>query len=406
MYNQAMKKVFFFLMSVLITLYIGEFLVSRFIPQKTYSAAYQKGYNCFAKSNVTVFTLKPNCTIPFSDYDTGEEKTAHINSFGYRGREFDSLKKPGEKRILLEGDSFILGFGVGDEDVVSKRLEILLPNTTVINAGYAGGFGPDGYFLHLKNSGITLQPDITVFSVFVFNDLSDLADNEWIGVGPIGEPEMVVSKTTLVDDSGFLLPASLPLIYKIPIVRESNLGILASNGISNFSSFVKNRYERVKFALFPPVFPTGDARDSNLPGIYKSNCIFNDTCHRQTMRLYSDLYTTILASKKLVDNQFQDTKEHFIVLLIPVEFQLYPETYAKYQDSGIPKDIDKVENPNPQRRIKEMLEKEKIAYIDLLPIMRKNINRLYFVKDGHWNPEGHKVAAEALAEWIKKSFQL
>lgn len=397
-----MKKLFFITLSICLFFLLIEFLVQRLSPQNTYSVSFQKGYNCFAKSKVTVFTLKPNCMIPFTDYDTGEAKTAIINSNGYRGKEFDPIKKQTEKRILIEGDSFILGFGVGEDEVVSTQLEKLLDNSTVINAGYAGGFGPDGYYLHLKNNGVQLQPDITVFSIFVFNDLSDLADNEWIGVGPNGEPEKVMSKTTMVDESGFLLPATLPLIYRFPIIRESHLGILASKGISNLLSIAKYKYERVKFTLFPPVFPTGDARDTNLPGIYKSNCIFADTCHRQTIRLYSDLYTTILASKKIVDSQFQDTKKHFIVLLIPVEFQLYPETYAKYKDSGIPKEIDKEENPNPQRRIKEMLEKEKIDYIDLLPIMRRNKDRLYFVKDGHWNPKGHKVAAEAIAEWIKK----
>ena len=150
--------------------------------------------------------------------------------------------------------------------------------------------------------------------------------------------------------------------------------------------------------------PTGDAKDSSLPGVYMSMCIFKNNCHRKTLHLYTDLLSTILASKSLLQSESYDDKPHFVVLLIPAEFQIYPDTLYKYKsDDGIPPNSAAIENPNPQRRIKEMLDREKIPYIDLLPVFRKSKDRFYFVKDGHWNRKGHEVVAEEIVKWIKEN---
>lgn len=407
------KHIIIAIVSLFVSLVLVEFFLSRFLPQKTYSAAYKNAIACFEESDMTVFTLKPKCTFSFTDFDTEEFFSTRTNALGYRDKDFDIKKKAGEKRILFLGDSFILGFGVKDDGVVTSILEDklkksgtvnFLSGARVINAGYAGGFGPDGYYLHLKNEGMKLTPDLVVFSIFVFNDFSDMEDNEWIGVGKYGEPEKVVSKTTIVDKDGHLMPITLPLVYRIPIIRESHLAVFAQSAFKAVWAKLIHYYDRVRFKIKPPVMPTGDAKDSSLPGVYESSCIFRETCHRRTLHLYTDLFSTILASKNLLQSESYDDKPRFVVLLIPVEFQIYPDTLYKYKsDDGIPTNSAAIENPNPQRRIKEMLDWEKIPYIDLLPVFRKSKDRLYFVKDGHWNRKGHEVVAEEIVKWIKEN---
>lgn len=397
------------------SLFLAEKIVDRYLPQKTYSRAYKSANTCFQKSNVTVFTLKSDCVMKFEDYDTREIFQTKINNLGYRGEDFDPKKKPGEKRILMEGDSFILGFGVKDRDLVTTHLEnklkdagIVNPlkNAKVINAGYAGGFGPDGYFLHLKNAGINLQPDLVVFSVFVFNDFSDMADNEWYGIGEFGEPEKVVSKTTFVDDRGYLLPVAVPFIYRVPYLADSNLAVLSFDGLDKLQKLAKHYSDRIKYKVFKPEFPTGDAKDSNLPGVYISTCIFGPACHRQTLHLYTDLLATIKASQKIANRDFSDNTPHFLVLLIPAEFQVYPDTLKKFKtDDGISADSVTQADPNPQKRIKQMLDKEGIAYIDFLPVMRQNPQRLTFRDDGHWNGPGHEMAAAEIYKWILTNYK-
>ena len=408
------RRVILLSASLLFSVFAAEFILGKFYPQKTYSALYKNSISCFAKSAVTVFTLKPNCTIPFTDFDTNETIKTQTNNLGYRGSDFPIVKPPGEKRILLEGDSFILGFGVKDQDVISSQLEnqlekinktYSLAGAKVINAGYAGGFGPDGYFLHLKTAGVILKPDLVAFSVFVYNDLSDIGNDEWIGLGRWGEPEKVVSKTTTVDDGGRLIPLSIPLVYRIPLLRDSQVAVFTANTVGKIVPFIRHVYDKIRFAVRKPVTPTGEARDSNFLGAYDSFCIFGDSCHRQTMHLFSDLLTTIKASDSLINNLYKDTRPHFLVMLIPADFQLYPESLKKYNDSGIPYTAASQADPNPQRRIKEMLTKEKIPYLDLLPEFRKSTERLYFKNDGHWNRNGHQLAADLLAKWIEENYR-
>lgn len=409
------KKLLIPFVSVIVSLLIIEIVLNKYKPQKTYNRAYSDAISCFSKSDTTVFTLKPDCIINFINFDTGEKFTTRTNKLGYRGNDFSPKKKKDEKRIIFDGDSFILGFGVKDLDLITQKVEEKLKDdksknslsrARIINAGYTGGFGPDGYFLHLKNQEMFLSPDLVVFSIFVFNDFSDIQDDIWVGTGKYGEPKKVISKTTFVDNYGHLMPLDIPLVYKIPILRNSNLGILTADGLKTAGMKAKYLYERVKFKIFPPVMPTGDATDDNLPGAYESACIFGDSCHRKTLHLFSDLSSVITASNNLVQSQFDDNKMHFVVLIIPVEFQLYSDTLKKYQsDDGIPKNITVIEDPNPQKRIKGLLDSQKIPYIDLLPIMRKSKERLYFNNDGHWNSLGHSVAAEAVYNWIEENYK-
>lgn len=415
MHKDLKRRIFITVLSLFLSLFFSEKLVDSFLPQKTYSRAYKVANDCFQKSDFTVFSLKPNCKMPIQDFDTGERFTTMINSLGYRGQDFSLEKKAGEKRILIAGDSFILGYGVKDRDLVTAYTEDKLKNSNVvsrlkdakvINAGYTGGFGPDGYFLHLKNFDLKLQPDLVVFSVFVYNDFSDMADNEWYGIGEFGEPTKVVSKTITVSPEGWLLPTTIPGRYRLPVLRESNLVILAAETGSRMYSWAKHTFDVLKFKIFKPIFPTGEAKDSNLPGAFVSRCLFGELCHRQTMHLYEDLNSVIKASYKLVSDPEKGSTSRFVVLIIPAEFQIYPDTWEKYKtDDGISKELVYEENPNPQKRLKEMLSAENIPYIDLLPIMRAQKERIYFENDGHWNAKGHEVAAEAIYQWILRNYQ-
>ena len=94
-----------------------------------------------------------------------------INSKGLRDGELSYKKTEDSKRVLLLGDSFVVGFEVGQEKVIDKRLEEYLSsygNFEVINAG-TRGYGTDQAYLYLKTEGYKYDPDIIIY-VFVSND--------------------------------------------------------------------------------------------------------------------------------------------------------------------------------------------------------------------------------------------
>jgi lysophospholipase L1-like esterase len=96
---------------------------------------------------------------------------APFNSLGYRGREINPQKAPGEVRILAVGDSNTLGWlGAGDFNWpahLDERLAAKNHRVVVMNAGVYGYTSFQG--LRRLEQSLALQPDLVLVS-FGWND--------------------------------------------------------------------------------------------------------------------------------------------------------------------------------------------------------------------------------------------
>jgi len=115
-----------------------------------------------------VYELVPNCK------RMARGKKVTINSYGMRGDEPVSSGKTPVRRIIVVGDSFTFGFGVGDEETYSKLLEDRLneiptePRTEVLNLGVSGYSTRDeALVIHYK--GLSWDPDLVIIG-YVLND--------------------------------------------------------------------------------------------------------------------------------------------------------------------------------------------------------------------------------------------
>jgi len=98
----------------------------------------------------------------------------NTNSKGVRGkREYPYRKDPQKTRILLIGDSFTFGEGLSDEETFGARLQMLLPNTEVINLGIHG-YGHDQMLLYLKEEGLKYNPDIVILGYMKMDNVRNL----------------------------------------------------------------------------------------------------------------------------------------------------------------------------------------------------------------------------------------
>jgi hypothetical protein len=63
-----------------------------------------------------------------------------------------------------------------------------------------------------------------------------------------------------------------------------------------------------------------------------------------------------------------------------------------------------ISTTSPNNRLKSFLDKENIAYLDLLPEFRRTEklpdHPLYWGFDGHWNPEGNHLAGIAISKYL------
>lgn len=101
-----------------------------------------------------------------------------LNSHGLRDDEIPYDKSPGEKRVLVLGDSVTFGWGVSQGETFSDRMEYLLNESPgdkwqVINSG-VNGYNTEQEAAYLRIKGMRYSPDIVVL-VYVSNDVAPIA---------------------------------------------------------------------------------------------------------------------------------------------------------------------------------------------------------------------------------------
>jgi lysophospholipase L1-like esterase len=112
----------------------------------------------------------------------GEKASFTTNSQGFRAREnFDKAVAPGKFRIVTLGDSFTLGFGVGDGESYPSQMQALCPVLQTVNMGQ-GGYGVDQGYLWYKRDGVKLDANMLLFAV-IAQDFYRMAGDNFIGYG-------------------------------------------------------------------------------------------------------------------------------------------------------------------------------------------------------------------------------
>ncbi len=105
----------------------------------------------------------------------GRRTKISINASGLRGAEV-APRQPGEKRVLMLGDSFVFGQGVDDDEAIPARLQAVLGRgdrpVVVGNAGMTGT-GPREWSYTLERLRPTFMPDAVVAVVYMGNDVLD-----------------------------------------------------------------------------------------------------------------------------------------------------------------------------------------------------------------------------------------
>jgi len=375
-----------FLLSLAVSFVVAETLLRRFAPQRTVESLAGLYPAMFEESEYLPYRLRENYRgrLATSEFDT----RIHINALGYRGEDF-TFDKGDRRRILVIGDSQTFGWGVEDWETYSYRLQQLLSkkfpsgHLQVINAGFAACYSPDTYYLYLKREGLALEPDLVIVGIFVGNDLDSAAafENEWTEQDAAGLPLRIRGRTSQVVGN-LLLPREIPLRYRLPVVSRSHL----------FQGLVQIWWNlRPKLANWQAYLPLVQVRamavapdrlEEQVPPIYRLH--YTD----QTENVMNRVQWLLLGMKQLAS----EARVPLYVLLIPEQSQLLENAY-----SGLPADVGK-----PQRLLGQFFERERIKYLDLLPLLRgKAAGRpLYFPADRHWNQLGHQLAADALADFV------
>jgi len=158
-------------------------------------------FNPYRPDPVLSYALRENASTVH--HETDFQVTVHTNALGLRGEPASREKAADTFRILVIGDSFAFGFGVEDDEALPARLaaelSVARPGVEAINAGVPG-WSADDYYLFLQTRGFELEPDL-VLLVLTENDPGDLF---WKDLELNGEnlPTRVRSTRRVIDHRG------------------------------------------------------------------------------------------------------------------------------------------------------------------------------------------------------------
>lgn len=311
------------------------------------------------------------------------------NSQGFYDEEF-YRKRPDEEipRIVAIGDSFNVGtvphawhFTTICEDLLDVRVD---------NFGVPG-IGPAEYVSLLVKEALPLDPDLILIGVFVGNDLNvydavvDLPD---VGLRRWFQRDQVLL---------FVLPERWGRLgAEQRRLAERGGDLSATQGERGALRELDREAAAEEFAwVLDPSLEVGTYSAEAFHRIELQRALDISAQDPPSLELF---YESMRAAKRAAGDI------PVRVMLIPDEFQVEDDLWQVVEElSRRPLERDRA-----QRILTHWLEREGIAHLDLLPILREvevmesGRRHLYHLRDTHFNGRGNERTAQALAEFLRE----
>jgi len=358
------------------------------------------------------FALQPGVE---GHYQREGESYVRINSEGLRDREHAKTKPADTVRVAVLGDSFSEAMHVPMEQTFWFLLERKLQECNafpgkqveVINFGVSG-YGTAQELLTLRHKVWDYSPDLVVLAFTTYNDIYDnsraLSRTEEV-------PYFVYRNGELSGDDSF---------------RNSRSYLQRDSKLNRFGRWLHNRLRVVQLVHYvqfvaklsltdwrnkrrlaaqnqtkPAEGPGPTVRNAEDIGI--DNMIYvepRDENWKEAWRVTEGLV-------KQMRDDVAEKKARFLLVTLSNAIQVYPDPIVRQrflQHVG----ADNIFYPN--LRLKALAEQERIDFIDLAQPMQvyADQNKVFLhgfgsdTGNGHWNANGHKLAAELIAQKVCK----
>ena len=328
-----------------------------------------------------------------------------INSAGLRDREHPKAKPPDTIRIALLGDSYCEALQIPMEQtfwwLLQQKLEACnaFPgkHVEIINFGVSG-YGTAEELITLEHQAREYSPDIVMLLVTTNNDITDnrrelkLA-NEF--------PYYVYRDGALVVDNSFRDTSSFRWRMRTDGFTEAirdhlrTVQLIYYVHLTTKIALAERRNRQSATAAPAAAAPAAPAK----PYLSIDNMIYlepRDDTWREAWRITDDLI------RKMRDEVGQMGAK-FLVVVGSNPIQVAPDPAVRQRFLQY---IGATDLFYPNLRLKALAEHEQIDLLDLAPPMQRfaEQNKVYLhgfgsdIGNGHWNADGHKLAAELLAQ--------
>jgi lysophospholipase L1-like esterase len=230
----------------------------------------------------------------------------------------------------------------------------------VVNTG-VGGWDPYQYAQFFEHRGLALEPDLVVVGFYVGNDTYSRR------LTPETLPTAIGGRRVSRE------AARRPLIRLAVFFQEySHLARSLRGPAPEFGP-------RLSCEDFPPWLVLADTQRL---GNHRKRAAMEDA--RARPNVDQVLRIRRLAAARSVP---------VVVALFPDEGQFNPALQARLLAGRV---ADAYDWEMPQSMLRDMLSREGVPVVDLLPAFRQDPRCLY-LSDTHWNPGGHALAAREIA---------
>jgi lysophospholipase L1-like esterase len=321
-----------------------------------------------------------------------------INSHGFRDREHPWDKPAGARRVVLLGDSFIEAVQVPFDRSITPLLEARVRQAAgaveLINLGLSG-FGTAREYLMLRAYGLRYQPDLVVLFL-VGNDISDnsarLQGKPFVPYpvpgadGAVARDERGGPRFTPFADRTSSLGAVATFF------RDHSKSYRALREAIDSSASLNGLLYRVGLMSTPP-------EQVNRPGA--TNFGFYEIYRVTPTPVWAEAWALTESMLVATRDLAAASGARFAVVLVPSAWEVYPELWE-----GILRKIPGMREVAmdltlPSRRLSAFLAAHDIPHVSLLAEFRARSGQLpplYIAGDAHWTVDGHRLAAELLAD--------
>ena len=352
----------------------------------------------------------------FKEKRTNIEFEYHFetNDQGLRYKKIPLEKPDNEIRIFLVGDSFTEGCGVESNEVFNSLLEDHFSRTQTkkvrfINGGLRGT-GPLQYWRAFNNIGLKYEIDGLLICLYA-NDVSDIP--KLIGRE---DPFLLYS-----DRHGIkkILHKLYPRIYSI-LNKVSYRYRKVKNKKNNFVKSISNRALKIGISserirqwqknLPEKLVSAIDRGEFN--GVLLSYSLLRPQYWTDALDIDTNeaerKYRSLVNILDMIIRKAMNKGIEVALLFIPAPFQYDPsifESWKPFVKAGL--QLRKhwlLRKTGLQKRIEKWVKKKRMPFLDLTKTFRGVIQRnqnLNWRLDGHWTPEGHRVAGRAIHSWIE-----
>jgi hypothetical protein len=175
--KQGLFKAIALVLGLAVAVLIGEAGLRLFFPGYLSSGSQERELFCRFDREIGWVPLE-NVTAIHTG--AGRPALVHQNQYGLRGPDDMSLTgSPPRRRVLVLGDSYVWGFGVGQDEIFSNP-RVHGGNVEILNLGVSG-YGTDQEYLLYLRTGTNFTVDKVVVALTPYNDIENNLEPEQYG---------------------------------------------------------------------------------------------------------------------------------------------------------------------------------------------------------------------------------